>query len=230
MNPLNSRQPKAAIVDYRLGNLFSVRAACEAVGLDAEITGEIASIERADAIILPGVGAFADAMAALRSLRLDRVIIDAASRGTPIMGVCLGMQLLMTESEEFGRHPGLGLVEGVVAQLAPHSGADGRTAKVPHVGWGRINATRPGAWQSTPLETTADGAFVYFVHSYVVAPADPAMALATTSYGGVEFCAAVGRGNLFGCQFHPERSGPEGLEMYRRFAAGIRSSGPEARE
>lgn len=211
---------RIAIVDYGLGNLFSVEQACRAVGLSATTTSDRHAIQNADAVILPGVGAFGDAMDTLRRLDLIEVLRDTAATGKPMVGICLGVQLLMSVSYEFGRHEGLGLIPGeVIPFVAPKE--DGRRLKVPHVGWNRVNAYQAAAaerWAGTPLDTIGDGEFMYFVHSYVVVPQDTSVILSTTRYGDVEFCSSVHLNNIFACQFHPERSGRPGLEIY----AGLR--------
>jgi glutamine amidotransferase len=165
-------------------------------------------------------------MEILRSLDLVAVIRDAAASGKPLMGICLGMQLLMSESCEFGTHPGLGIVEGRVSRLADAL-AKGEKLKTPHMGWSRVcvpglpHGARVEAWNGTPLETLRNGTFMYFVHSYFPEPAGAAV-LSRTRYGSVEFCSAFRKGNIFGCQFHPERSGPYGLAVYEAFAAAVR--------
>jgi glutamine amidotransferase len=213
-------RPRVAIVDYGLGNLFSVGRACEMAGLHAEITASAEKITGADGVILPGVGAFGDAMATLRRLDLVGVLQDLAASSTPLMGICLGVQLLMTESQEFGRHQGLGVIAGQVVRL-PRPTDRGRTLKVPQVGWNRIApAGRP--WDGTPLGNTAPGSYMYFVHSYVVQPEDPGVALSVTRYGDVEFCSSLASRNIFACQFHPERSGAAGLAVYSTWAAHVR--------
>ncbi len=214
-------RPLAAIIDYGMGNLFSVRRACEVVGLRAVITDEPSAVGRADAVILPGVGAFHQAMAALRERRLDRAIRDVEAQGKPLMGICLGMQLLMSRSFEFGRHEGLDVIPGEVVRL-DEGGPCGRV-KVPHVGWNSIHEP-PGAatfscWSGSPLEGLNAGVPMYFVHSYRVVPRDHDVVLAVTTYGPETFCSCLHRGRVFACQFHPERSGPAGLSVYRQWAA-----------
>ncbi len=209
-------EPRVAIVDYGLGNLFSVQRACESVGLHSAITPDKYDTLTADAVILPGVGAFGDAMQSLRELDLVSALRQVAVSGKPLVGICLGMQLLMSESFEFGRHEGLGLIPGSVVPLGEPR-ENGRRLKVPQVGWNRV---RPAAgWEKTLLEGVAADEFMYFVHSFIVRPADASVAVATTRYGDVEFCAALRARNIFGCQFHPERSGAQGLRMYRNLAA-----------
>lgn len=208
-----NRHPMIAIVDYGLGNLFSIARACELAGLETRVTGDAADLKSADAVLLPGVGAFGDAMASLRERRLDSALKDVAASGKPLVGVCLGLQLLMTESHEFGTHKGLDLVPGTVRRLHP---ADG--AKVPQVGWNSIRAPGGKSWRGSALAGIADGTYMYFVHSYFVEPADSSVVLARTAYGGSEFCASIQQGNIFACQFHPERSGADGLAVYRNVA------------
>ena len=214
---------RVAIVDYGLGNLYSVQRACEHVGLSAAITAQRAEIERADGVILPGVGAFGDAMATLKRLDLVGVLQDAAAADRPLLGICLGVQLLMSESQEFGLHRGLDIIKGSVVQFSGLREGQ-RRLKVPHVGWNRIAppSDREQSWQGTPLEGLAHGEFMYFVHSYCVQPADAGVVLSVTRYGQTEFCSSIGSGNIFACQFHPERSGAEGLKIYTNWARSLR--------
>ncbi|MDP9268913.1 MAG: imidazole glycerol phosphate synthase subunit HisH [Acidobacteriota bacterium] len=209
-----------AIVDYGLGNLFSVRMACEQVGMAATVTSVAREILTADAVILPGVGAFGDAMAALERLDLVAVILDAVAQGKPLFGVCLGFQLLMSESEEFGIHRGLGVIEGRVRSLGAPT-EKGRRLKVPQVGWNQVRSAGDGSWEGTALAGVADGGYMYFVHSYIVEPSAPEVVLSTTRYGDVEFCSSAAAGSVFGCQFHPERSGAEGLLIYSNLRARV---------
>lgn len=212
-----------AIVDYGLGNLFSVRQACARAGMIAIVTSEPADIAAAQAAVLPGVGAFGDAMAALRRLDLVSPILDLAAAGRPVIGICLGLQLLMRESGEFGHHRGLGLFEGDVARFAP-ADRSGAVVKVPQVGWNHVDVPAgrtAAAWLGTPLSDLPAGAFMYFVHSYYVRPEDPGVVLSETTYGDQTFCSSARKGNVFACQFHPERSGPHGLQIYRTMATFI---------
>lgn len=221
------RAPDVAIVDYGMGNLFSVKQACVQVGLVAEITSDPAFVRAAAGVILPGIGAFGDAMATLRREGLVEALREVAAAGRPLLGVCLGMQMLMTESHEFGRHEGLGLIPGDVVRL--QDAAEGaRKLKVPQIGWNRVHAPggasdgeTPPAWRGTLLEGLPDGMFMYFVHSFYTRPADPQVVVATTRYGPIEFCSALRASNVFACQFHPERSGPQGLRLYAQFAARL---------
>lgn len=223
------REPlRVAIVDYGLGNLFSVKHACEHVGLDATVTGDRAAILSADAVLLPGVGAFGDAIECLNKLDLVEPLRDLAQSDTPLIGICLGLQLLMTESHEFGRHRGLDIVPGEVARFENPRGPRG-PLKVPQIGWSQVRrpSTRPGGadpWHGTPMAGQRDGEYQYFVHSFYVKPADAAAVLCTSRYGDVEYCSAVRKGNVFAFQFHPERSGPAGLRVYETVASTVRKS------
>jgi glutamine amidotransferase len=195
------------------------------VGFAATVTSSKEDMLKADAVILPGVGAFGDAMEALKRLDLVAPLKDLAGTDTLLMGVCLGMQLLMTESFEFGRHSGLGLIDGPVVRFENPVGPDGRK-KVPQVGWNRIFRVPDSfhtdaevshdrdPWSATPLQGLRDGEFMYFVHSFYAQPEDPDAVLSTTTYGHITFCSSVKCGNLFATQFHPERSGPSGLRIY----------------
>jgi len=203
---------KLAIVDYGLGNLFSIKNACGYVGMQAVITSDQQVIQDADAVLLPGVGAFGDAMEALSDLDLVTVLKYIADKSKPIIGVCLGMQLLMTESFEFGHHHGLGIIDGSVERISTPDTA-GHHVKVPQIGWNRIY--QRGSWADTPLEGLADGEFMYFVHSYVVKPMDANVIISLTRYGEEDFCSGLLRDNVFAFQFHPERSGLEGLKIYK---------------
>lgn len=215
-----------AIVDYGLGNLHNVERACQAVGMAAEITSSPEKVRKAPAAILPGVGAFGDAIASLRSSGVAEALRELVELGRPLFGICLGFQLLMTESFEFGCHQGLDFIPGSVVRF-PIPADSGGGDKVPHVGWNRVwkkNADgTTGSGSKTLLDAVADGEYMYFVHSFVVVPAEASAIASTTHYGGVEFCSSGGRGNVFGCQYHPERSGVEGLKLYARFAETIRN-------
>lgn len=218
---------RVAIVDYGLGNLYSVKHACAHVGLDAKITSSKRDILEADAVILPGVGAFGDAMQSLHRLDLVSVLRDMAASPKPLVGICLGLQLLMTESYEFGRHQGLGIIEGPVVRF--HDPMEGpRKLKVPQIGWNciykavRNDKAEADPWRSSLLAGLADGEYMYFVHSFIVQPRDSSIVLSTSRYGHVEFCSSVRYRNIFACQFHPERSGGEGLKVYQNLAFCLR--------
>ena len=223
-----------AIVDYGMGNLFSVAQACDQVGLGAAITSSPQEIIEADAVILPGVGAFGDAMETLSRLDLVSVLRDLAASPTPLVGICLGMQLLMTESHEFGRHRGMGIIEGEVLHLEVSTEA-ARTLKVPQVGWNRIypvaSTTSPEAgesiWIDPILDGLAGGEYMYFVHSFYPEPVDSEVIVSTTNYGATQFCSSLRQGSVYACQFHPERSGSAGLRLYRNLARIISAQQPE---
>ncbi len=213
-----------AIVDYGLGNLHNVRRACEAVGLATKITSSPEEVRCSVAAILPGVGAFGDAISTLNASGLSQALRELVDSGKPLFGICLGFQLLMTESSEFGHHRGLDIIQGSVIRLNAPRDDEGRL-KVPHVGWNRIWKTNPYAMSDsrpqTLLDAIADGEYMYFVHSFVVVPSQANTIVSTTHYGDVEFCSSARRGNVFGCQYHPERSGVEGLKMYAQLARSI---------
>ena len=216
--------PQVIIVDYGMGNLFSVKMACERFGLTATITDSPDRVACADAVILPGIGAFGDAARALRDLGLAAAIREFVATGRPLLGICLGMQLLMDESSEFGHHEGLGLVRGGVIRFQPEQ-SQGRRPKVPQVGWNMLHPA-PGIngarWREAFLDGVGPGAQMYFVHSYHCVPDDPQVRVAVTTYGGMEFCSVLARGNIIGFQGHPERSGPVGLRVYENIAARVR--------
>jgi glutamine amidotransferase len=223
-------QGGVAIVDYGMGNLFSVKHACEHAGLHAFITSSGQEILDADAVILPGVGAFGDAMEMLRQLDLVGTLQVVATLSKPLVGICLGMQLLMSESFEFGRHTGLGIIPGTVVYLGDPLGPD-EVLKVPHVCWNRMCRTEgiDDPWAGSLLDGLPDGVFMYFVHSFHVKPEARGMAIATTRYGDVEFCSALRYRNIFACQCHPERSGPLGLKVYRNLASILNKRSSEER-
>ena len=193
-----------AIVDYGVGNLKSIVNAMDYLGLASKITGQAGELERADALILPGVGAFPDAADKLRASGLAGVITAQAAR-KPVLGICLGMQLLFDRGEEVRPCEGLGLVDGTVEKIATDQ-------KLPHIGWNSLTFPNP----SPLFRGVEPGSYVYFVHTFCALPADPADVLALTDYG-VPVTAAVGRGNVYGCQFHPEKSGEVGLQILRNF-------------
>jgi len=213
--------PLVAIVDYGLGNLFSVEQACAFVGLNSIITNSKKDILDADAVILPGVGAYGDAMLTLHRLDLVNVLRDIAESPKPFVGICLGMQLLMTESYEFGRRKGLDIIEGPVVLFDAPKEKD-RMLKVPQIGWNRIfQPANDLRWHGTLLDRIDEGEYMYFVHSYTVQPQENNVILSTSRYGHIEFCSSVQYGNVFACQFHPERSGLEGMKVYQNLAAHL---------
>lgn len=196
------------IIDYGVGNLFSLRSSLRAIGIDADYTGNPAEIWKADKLILPGVGAFRDAREALRSTGLDRVVQEEAGKGKPLMGICLGMQMLFNRSYEYGEYEGLGLIPG---EIVPMEGRIPKDLPIPHIGWNELMLKQP----SPLMKNTANGDYVYFVHSYYAeTPAE--YVIATTDYG-VEMTAAVQKDNVYGCQFHPEKSSEVGLSILKAF-------------
>ena len=195
------------IIDYGVGNLFSLRASCKAIGQDVFVSGDGAELQKADRLILPGVGAFPDAVKKLNDTGMADFVREQAAKGTPLLGICLGMQLLFEESLEYGRHPGLGLLKG---QVVPMEGRLPEGLKIPHMGWNALNVT------GGRLLEGLNGQYVYFVHSFFGENCADSLS-AWTDYG-IPVTAAVEQGNLFGCQFHPEKSGSVGLSILRRFA------------
>ncbi len=197
------------IIDYGVGNLFSLRSSFAAIGQEAFVSGDPAKLHQADRLILPGVGAFGDAIAKLRESRLDTFVKDEVANGKPLMGICLGMQMLFEKSLEYGEHDGLGLLKG---QVVPMQGVLPSDLKIPHIGWNQLQFKQ----ENCPLfRYIRNGDFVYFVHSYYATNCDDSLA-ATTSYG-TTLTAAVAKDNIFGCQFHPEKSGTVGLNILRAF-------------
>lgn len=204
------------VIDYGSGNLLSVARAFEHCGSQAHLTHNPADIENAERLVLPGVGAFGAGMQGLR----ERGVIDAirrfAASGRPLLGICLGMQMLADASDEFGAHEGLGLIPGRVVAVPAHD-LDGRSQKTPHIGWAELQPSLPTAWSDTLLDGTAVGSAMYLVHSFHFVPALAAHRLAVCLYGGHPITAVVAAGNVVGCQFHPEKSGPAGLALLARF-------------
>ena len=198
-----------AIVDYGVGNLFSLRSSLERVGAEVVVTSDKELISAADKIVLPGVGAFEDAAKKLKTTGLDEVVKAQAGSGKPLMGICLGMQLLFERSYEYGCHEGLGLLKG---NVVPLQGYVDKRLKIPHIGWNALHITR----ENPLLKYCKDGDCVYFVHSYA-AECDSDSVSAYTDYGGKR-TALVNRGTIYGAQFHPEKSGAAGLRMLRNFA------------
>lgn len=208
---------KVSIVDYGAGNLLSIRRAFEHCGAQVAFVSTSEAIEKAERLVLPGVGAFAHAKCQLAKRGLDTAIVDWSSKNRPLLGICLGMQLLVDCSEEFGNHNGLGLIPGRVVEIRKLD----QSQRIPHIGWSALEGSgHEQSWFGTPLANTSEGASVYFVHSFVAFTDDNAHILATTDYNGISITAAIRKSNVFGFQFHPEKSGPVGLEMIRTFLAG----------
>ena len=198
-----------AIVDYGVGNLFSLVSSFAYLGADAKLTSDVEEIKAADRIILPGVGAFADAAKKLADSGLDKVVIEEAKRGKPLLGICLGMQMLFERSFEYGEHEGLALIKGSVKPMRDILSED---LKIPQIGW---NALKFKGEPNALFKYIKEGDFVYFVHSYYGADCEDSL-IATTEYGE-EITAAVASGNVYGTQFHPEKSGEVGLNILRAF-------------
>ncbi len=196
-----------AILDCGMGNLRSVQKAFESRGFDAFLTSKPYDVKSADALVLPGVGAFGDFMDFLRNNGLTKAIIDFIDSGKPFLGICLGMQVLLEISEEFGIHKGLGVVKGVVKRFPNTVG------KIPHMGWNTVKIVK----DHPVLSGIKDGSFFYFVHSYYVVPDDEDIVVTKTEYNGFEFASSIGRDNLFACQFHPEKSQRLGLKIIENF-------------
>jgi glutamine amidotransferase len=202
------------IADFGSGNLLSVHRALAHLGATITVATTAAEIAGAARLIVPGVGAFADSMTNLTSRGLAQPVKDFAASGRPCLGICVGMQMLFDSGEEFGDSAGLGLIPGAVRRI-PATGTDGRPHKVPHVGWNRLAAVSD--WSGTILDGTPEGAFVYYVHSFAGHPASESHRLADSDYDGCRIAGVVRRGNLYGCQFHPEKSGEIGLAILANF-------------
>lgn len=221
-------QCDVAVIDYGVGNLLSVSRGFEHCGANVLVTSDVDAILSAPRVVLPGVGAFANGMGQLQASGLVDVVRKVARRDTPLLGICLGMQMLLDSSEEFGGSTGLGIIPGRVIAV-PAITKQGTPQKIPHIGWSSLVPTGTGAmggtdattasWHGTLLEGTERGAAVYFVHSFMAEPTDETDRVADCLYGGVPVSAAIARGNTFGCQFHPEKSGEVGLTILRRFLA-----------
>ena len=196
------------IIDYGVGNLFSLQSSFKAIGEEAFVSGDAEKISAADRLVLPGVGAFEDAANKLRQSGLDGFVRAQAAAGKPLLGICLGMQLLFEKSFEYGEHEGLGLLKGQVVSMEGRIPAE---LKIPHMGWNRLEV------KNGRLLKDVDGQYVYFVHSYFADGCDDSLA-AVTEYG-ISITAAVEKGNIFGCQFHPEKSGNVGLSILRTFCS-----------
>jgi imidazole glycerol-phosphate synthase subunit HisH len=209
-----------AIVDYDCGNLFSVARACERAGLVPKVTSDPQIIRKAAGVLLPGVGAFGESMVRLERMGLRAELTEAVLRGQPILGVCLGFQLLFSNSDEFGNSDGLGFLEGTVTRLSPRFGHS--ESKVPHVGWNRVRCEQSRA--NRLFVGLPASPFQYFVHSFKALPTDPRVITATTDYAGETFCVAVEHENVVGVQFHPEKSGPDGTLIYENFRNLMKAS------
>lgn len=206
------------VIDYGIGNVLSVCRAIEHCGATCDLTSDPVKIAGADRVVLPGVGAFSDGMRRLAESGLIDPIRRFSERGRPLLGICLGMQMLLDASEEFGEHQGLGLIPGRVVGI-PKVGRDGKPHRIPHIGWSGIApcAPHPQGWQDTLLRGIPSGACVYFVHSFMANPQASEARLADANCNGVAVAAAISRGSITGVQFHPEKSGRVGLQMVGNF-------------
>lgn len=207
---------EVTVIDYGVGNLLSVQRGLEHCGAKVTVTTDHETILASQRLVLPGVGAFGDAMQELNRLGLVPVIRKLAKDGRPLLGICLGMQLLLEESEEFGLSQGLGLIAGRVIPVPAHS-VSGEPQKIPHIGWNALQPASSQEWATTVLREVCPGESVYFVHSFMAEPTDVSNRLADCLYGEQRVSAVIGRGSVVGCQFHPEKSGEVGLKILRAF-------------
>lgn len=214
-----SQNKKVTIIDYQLGNLFSVKQACDTIGISATISSDSKDIEEADAIILPGVGAFIEAMNNLDKLDLVNPIKDYVGAGKPIFGICLGLQLLFSESEEFGSGKGLDIIPGLIKKFPAMK--NGKKIKVPQIAWNQVYEDKKSLANS-PLKDLTAREFMYFVHSYYVEPLEESSVLTKTNYEGLEYCSSIIENNIFATQFHPEKSSEKGLSIYKNWAISNR--------
>lgn len=207
---------KVTVIDYGMGNLASVCRAFEHLGAEVTLSDDPHQIGNAERLVLPGVGAFGDGMQALDEKKLSDPIRHAAASGTPLLGICLGAQMLLDSSEEFGTHSGLGLIPGTVLAI-PDSDASGQSLKVPHMGWADLVPANDSHFDNQLLRHTEPGSAVYFVHSYQAHPQSANHRTAICDYAGHALTAMLQHGNIYGCQFHPEKSGPVGLGILQQF-------------
>lgn len=209
---------KIALLDYSIGNVKSISNAIENLGGNVSLTDKRDEILNADGVILPGVGAFAKGMENLAEHNLIDIIHEFAATGKPFLGICLGMQLLLEESEEFGITKGLGLIKGRVVKLPVRENSND---KLPHISWNEIIEPSEGRWKNTILEGIENKSDCYFVHTFVASPEDENDILTTTPYGGIQFCSAVQHKNVYGTQFHPEKSSTIGLNILKNFLKSL---------
>jgi glutamine amidotransferase len=209
-------KPQVTIIDYGIGNLFSVGRAFEVCGADVIFASDPKQIASARHLVLPGVGSFESGMVGLHERNLVESIREHASQGKPLMGICLGMQMFATVSEEFGEHKGLDLIPGRVCAL-PHTTVEGEAQKIPRIGWAGLHKDAGVEWCETALAEIQEGDRFYLVHSFAVHADDPTHQLAFSHFGGHSVCTVIRRGALIGCQFHPEKSGSVGLKVLSAF-------------
>ena len=206
-----------AIVDYGIGNVFNIVRACEQCGVEAQLVDSVAQIQSASHIILPGVGAFGKGMHELETRGFVDAIKLHATKQKPLLGICLGMQLLLDESDEFGKTKGLGIIPGKVIAI-PSTGSNGKLHKIPHIGWNELKKTASGSdWSESILYDVKEDVSTYFVHSFTAFPNSAKHRLADVDYDGCQISAVIQDGNIYGCQFHPEKSGSEGLKILKAF-------------
>ncbi len=214
---------KVVIIDYQMSNLFSVQRACEYAGITPLISHKKDDIKNACGVILPGVGAFGDAMKSLEALNIVDAIKDFICSGKSFLGICLGLQLLMSDSDEFGYHKGLDIIKGSVTKFSSRT-QEGATIKVPQVGWNQIFSPSDKSDvfdDQTLLKGVGQGEYMYFVHSYYVIPEDKGLVISETNYEGIKYCSSIQRDNIFAVQFHPEKSADQGLEIYKKWASSF---------
>lgn len=202
------------IIDYGMSNLLSISRALEYVGGKVKVSDKAEDILNADCVVLPGVGAFPDGMRELKQRHLPEAIYNFVKTGKPFLGICLGMQMMLSEGEEGQRTEGLNLIPGEVVSL-PHAQMDGTKNKIPNVCWSEVTCRQEK--QNTPFEHLPSDAFMYFVHSYFVKPSNTSHSFATTAFGDIDICCTIHHENMWGMQFHPEKSGKDGLELLRSF-------------
>jgi glutamine amidotransferase len=212
---MKNSNKQVVIIDYGLGNLFSVNQACQTVGLNVKISNLKEEIKNADAIILPGVGAFIEAMNNLEKMDLVNTIKESVENGKPFFGICLGMQLIFSKSEEFGSGNGLDLIPGVIKKFP--TTFNEQIIKVPQIAWNKIYPFKK-KWIDTPIFDINENEFMYFVHSYYAEPLFEELILTRTNYNGIEYCSAVMKDNIFATQFHPEKSADKGISIYKNWA------------
>ena len=205
-----------AVVDYGLGNLYSLSSSFAHCGKEVIVTNDLQQLSESDALVLPGVGAFSDGMSKLQLLGIDKVLRSHASKGKLILGICLGMQLLLESSEEFGQHEGLGLIKGHTKYFQRINGFE-KDTRVPHIGWNEIEITR-----ETPLSADVNHRDMYFAHSLCAVTTNIDDTLAISSYGNIKFASVIGQGSVFGCQFHPEKSSINGIKIIQNFINMVR--------
>ena len=224
----NNSKVQVAIIDIGIGNLMSIKQAFLNTDCDCLITRDYKNLMNADAVVLPGVGAFSDAMKGLNKYDLVGPLKEIAQSSKYLIGICLGMQLLFTESSEFGMSKGLNLLEGEVVKFPTSKDGQHYLAKVPQVGWNHINHPDEGryasSWDQSPMDGLTEDNVMYFMHSFYVEPAEKVVQLTKTEYAGITYCSSIHQDNIIGMQFHPERSGKQGLKVYNNLANIIRKT------